>query len=270
MLRTALLLLLPALLPAREPPGPPPLPGAEALFAQARTNQRLLQSRVETYVWHERSSLRTLDGGRVVKEERHESDVTWVEGSLLRRKVSEGGQSLAPEAQAREDVRMRARAAALQGGGAGPVRSGRITALDVLECTRAGAVDREVLQGTPCLVVHFGPNGDLKARDAFQEQACRLEGAVYLEEASRQVVRLDARLAKPLRIGLGLVATFAVGSSFSFQQARLEGGIWMPVRFEAHFKGRVALFRTLEIEGTTEFRDYQRALALPVGAAPAG
>jgi hypothetical protein len=59
-------------------------------------------------------------------------------------------------------------------------------------------------------------------------------------------------------MGGGLVASVRPGSSFVFEQTRLEDGVWLPRFSQVNASAKVFLFAGLTLNETHEFGDYKR------------
>src|SRR2546428_160721 len=79
----------------------------------------------------------------------------------------------------------------------------------------------------------------------------------WVDETGAELVKLEMVATDTISIGWGLVGRVAEGSSLTYFRHPIAGGQWFPA--SAHFdaKGRTLLFRSFDIDTTTEWFDYR-------------
>jgi hypothetical protein len=88
---------------------------------------------------------------------------------------------------------------------------------------------RESYRGRPTIVFRFcGPQGLAKTHGMAEDASKKLQGTMWIDEADRQVAHLEVSFNDNFHIGGGLVASVQKGSSFRFDQALVNGEIWLP------------------------------------------
>jgi hypothetical protein len=99
---------------------------------------------------------------------------------------------------------------------------------------------------------------DLKARGLNEDLSKKLQGTVWIDEADRQVARLEAAFDDNFRVAGGLVANVQKGSRFNFDQTPVNGEIWLPTGAEISLEMRLLLFKGIHQHITERDYDYKR------------
>jgi hypothetical protein len=117
---------------------------------------------------------------------------------------------------------------------------------------------RVQLDGRPTLVVDLTPRPGVQPRTDAGKYMSRMQGTVWINEADRQVVRVEMEVIRDITFGLGILARLHTGSEMTFRRSLVNGEIWLPA--EATFKaaGRAVLFRRFDVETTTRYSDYRK------------
>src|ERR1019366_2464468 len=82
-----------------------------------------------------------------------------------------------------------------------------------------------------------------KAPGLAENAARKIAGTVWIDEADREVARLEAHFDDNFRIGAGFVASIQKGTSLVFEQSRLSQALWMPSVSEIHLAARELLVK---------------------------
>jgi hypothetical protein len=97
---------------------------------------------------------------------------------------------------------------------------------------------RERFRGEDVIAVDFGPNLAYKPKKTMENFAQKLAGVIWIDEQAHDVARVEGHFSASLKIAGGVLASLDKGSSFVFEQARINGEVWMPVYDEIHVNGR--------------------------------
>jgi len=194
-------------------------------------------------------------------------------GETYKRLVAVDGAPLPPDELARRDAAHRqhvldreaqraaetpaARAARLAKR-AKELREEREVVDDVFRVYEMAVLRRETRNGRPTLLVSLTPQPDARTTSEAGDYLKRLHGFVWIDEADRQVVRVEMTVTRDLTFGWGLLARMDAGSTMMFRRARVNGEIWLPA--EARFKsaGKSLLFRSFDLEAATHYSDYRK------------
>jgi hypothetical protein len=129
---------------------------------------------------------------------------------------------------------------------------------DVFRVYEMAVLRREVRDRRPTLLVSLVPRPNAATRSEAGDYLEKMHGFVWIDEADRQVVRVEMTVTEDVTLGFGLLARLDAGSTLMFRRARVNGEIWLPA--EATFKsaGRSLVFRSFDLEATTYFTDYRK------------
>jgi hypothetical protein len=222
------------------------IPDAAALLKEVLEHQRKTDAIRENYTFHEIVRTDMLDGSGKVKETKsEESEVFFVSGHRIIRLVKRNGVELSAREQQREQERMmkeiEGHRKALpytereRGGGQARIIT-RILAVSTTSNPR-----HVMFRDRPTLLFDFAGDPKAKATGMDQSAAKKLAGTVWIDEADRQVARLEVHFADSFHIGGGLLASVQKGTSMNVDQAPLGDGLWMQVGSEDHLAARIVV-----------------------------
>ena len=130
---------------------------------------------------------------------------------------------------------------------------------DTAATLRFSITHREVLNGRPAIVVKFTPRRDADPQTREGKLAKNFSGSIWVDEAAREVTRVEATAVDDLSYGFGLLAKLRKGSVVTLTRERVGDGIWLPTSIKFKGDGR-ALFslRKLNIDFAVEWFDYRK------------
>jgi hypothetical protein len=224
-----------------------PLPDPEPFYAEARANVERAQIAQRDFAYRERRTELHLNpfgrlgtGGTVTYEYTPLPD-----GGAERRLLERDGKAVTDAPVERRPPRTARRSR----------RSGVEDAIDVLRFT---IERRTLLEGQPTIAVKFEPKPGASAETREGNLAQRFTGTIFVDEASREVVRVDATAIEDLTYGFGMVARLGKGASVALTRTRIEPNLWLPTSVRFTGKGRALLFRHLNIDQSIEWTNYRR------------
>ena len=225
-----------------------PLPERQAFFDATRANLERAQSRQSSYAYRERRrELHTNPFGRLGSGNgTEEFEVTPVPGGgVERRLVARDGKAVTGS----EATRVRPRT--------------RVSKRSVVDET-ADALDlvldhREHVNGRDLIVVTFTPKPGVQPESREARLAHLFKGRIFVDEASAEVVRVEATAVDDLSYGLGVVARLNKGATVTLVRARVDGDTWLPTSIRFLGDGRAMVFRKLRVDHLIEWFDYRRA-----------
>jgi hypothetical protein len=106
--------------------------------------------------------------------------------------------------------------------------------------------------------VRFEPKPGASAETREGDLAQRFTGTIFVDEASREVVRVDATAVEDLTYGFGMVARLGKGATVAVRRERVEADLWLPTSVRFAGRGRALLFRRLDIDQSIEWTNYRR------------
>ena len=254
----------------------PPLPDTRTFLEEVRKNIRSDGELLDQYTFTEEFTETRLDRkGRVKKSKRETYEVypSYEPGSLYRRLVARDGKRLTEAELAEQDRKQDERtekrerrrssedAAARQKRLAREeerrLREQRVVD-EVFLMDEIVIVGRETIDGRPTVIVDFTPQPDYRPVTAGAKVIQKIQGRAWIDEADRQLVRLETRLLDNMGVGPARVARLQSGSSGYFQRRKVNGEIWLPS--EASFSGaaKVLLFFGARVELSSRYSDYKK------------
>lgn len=117
---------------------------------------------------------------------------------------------------------------------------------------------REMLDGRPTIVASLTPRKKAKTRSDAGSYLKKMRGKAWVNEADRQVVRIEMEAVDDVTFGLGLLARMHKGSTLMFRRTLVNGEIWLPVEARYKIVGKTLVFRKFALDSTTQFSDYKK------------
>jgi hypothetical protein len=238
----------------------PPLPDIRKLMLEVQEHQKQLDKIRENYTYTSWQVIEDIDGnGQVKKTETAEFEDFFVSGHLIERKVKSNGKLLNEHDQQKETERVTKlvekaektpRDKALEGPS--------ISISRVLEIMDVRNPRREMYRGEPTIVFDFVGRKDAKTHGMAEDASKKLQGTIWIDEAGRQVAHLEVSFNDNFRIYGGLVATVQKGSNFRFDQAPINGEIWLPTGGAGTFQAKVLFVKNLRQRFAERDYDYKR------------
>jgi hypothetical protein len=238
----------------------PPLPDIRQLMREVEEHQRQLDKVRENYTYSSLQTTQNVDAdGKVKKQETAEFEEFFVNGHVIERKVKRDGRPLNEQEQQKETERVTKlvekaektpREKALEGPS--------ISVSRLLEIMDVRNPRRENFRGNPTIVFNFVGRKDVKTHGIAEDASKKLQGTIWIDEADRQVAHLEANFIDNLRIAGGIVATVQKGSNFHFDQAKVNGEIWLPTGAEGTLQARVLMLKSLRQRFSERDYDYKR------------
>ena len=237
-----------------------PLPDIRQLMHEVQEHQKQLDAIRENYTYTSWQVVEDIDSdGSVKKQETGEYEEFFVNGHLIERKVKQNGHLLDEKEQQKETERVTKlvekaektpRDKALEGPS--------ITVSRLLEIMDVRNPRRENYRGEPTIVFDFVGRKDVKTHGIAEDASKKLQGTLWINEADRQVSHLEVSFNDNFRIIGGIVATVQKGSNFRFDQAKVNGEIWLPTGGEGVMQARVLMVKSLRQRFAERDYDYKR------------
>jgi len=237
-----------------------PLPDIPQFMREVEEHQKELDKVRENYTY---TSLRTIQdlnsSGQVTKTETEEFQEFFVHGHIIERMVKKNGQPLSEHEQKKETERVTKLAEkAEKTPREQPLEGQTISISRLLEIMEVRNPRREVYHGRSSIIFDFIGRKDAKTHGIVEDASRKVQGTLRIDEANRQVVHLEASFNDNFRIGGGLLGTIQKGSNFHFDQALVNGEIWLPTGGEGTVQARVMMVKGVHQHYTERDFDYQR------------
>jgi hypothetical protein len=127
---------------------------------------------------------------------------------------------------------------------------------DVVATLRFKIARRESLNGRSTIVVEFEPRPDARPQTRQGNIAKVLKGAIWVDEAAREVVRAEATAIDSVSFG-GFIARLNEGAVVTLMRERIDDGVWLPTSIRMKGNGRALLVRSINIDYFIEWFDYR-------------
>src|SRR5215469_8631644 len=114
-----------------------------------------------------------------------------------------------------------------------------------------------MVRGHSCDVFELDPKPDFRPHGVFQEALAHVTARVWVDRASVQMVRGEARIMSDVSFGGGILGKLYRGGVVSMEQSEVAPGVWLPLHMQYDFAGRKFLF-SFEQHQTIEVSHYRR------------
>lgn len=238
----------------------PPLPDIRQLMREVMEHQKQLDLIRENYTYTSYQVVQDVDAyGQVKKTESSENEDFFVNGHVIERKVKQNDKPLDQQAQQKETERVtKLVEKAEKTSRDKPLEGPTISVSRLLEIMDVRNERRELYRGDPTIVFDFAGRKDAKTHGMAEDASKKLQGTIWINEADRQVAHLEVSFDDNFRMVGGILATVQKGSSFHFDQSKVNGEIWLPTGAEGTVQARLLLFKNLRQHFRERDYDYQR------------
>jgi hypothetical protein len=237
-----------------------PLPDIRQLMQEVMAHQKQLEKVRESYTYSSSQTLQEVDSkGKVTKTETSEHEDFFVNGHVIERTVKKNGQPLNDHDQQKETDRVtklveKAEKTPSDQSLEGPtIRISRIMELMDIRNPR-----REMYRGRPAIVFDFVGRKDAKTHGLAEDASKKLTGTMWVDEADREVAHAEVTFNDNFHVAGGLLANVQKGSNFHFDQAPVEGQLWLPTGGEGNLQARVLLLKNMRAHFVERDYDYKR------------
>lgn len=224
---------------------PKPLPDVRKLMDEVREHQRQLDKVRENYTFTSFNKNEELDAhGAVKKTETNELECFFVNSHQICRAVQKDGKPLDDKEEKKETERV---TKLVEKAGKTPpeqpLEGQSVSISRVLSLMDVSSPRRVEFRGRATIVFDFIGRKDAKASGMAENASKKLKGTIWIDEADREISHLEVLFMDDYKIAGGLLATIDKGSTFKFDQAPIEGDLWLPTGVEADVKARVLMFK---------------------------
>jgi hypothetical protein len=246
------------------------LPEIKSLILEVARNQKAIDEMAKEYTCHVTSEEQKTDSkGRVTSTTVSEYESFNLAGDEIRRLVAKDGKPLSGDQKKKEDERFNREYDKRQNekakADADPQKQKRAEEKDqaqisdFLRAVRFYNVRREQFRGQEVIAVDFGPNPDFKPKKLIDNIIQKLMGVVWIDEHALDVVRLEGHFSDTAKFAGGVLGSIDKGSSFVFEQARINNEVWLPSYTEIHMGARFLVLkaRASEVERYSDYKKFQ-------------
>jgi hypothetical protein len=238
----------------------PPLPEIRQLMHEVQEHQKQLDKIRENYTYTSYQVVEDIDAsGQVKKTQASEYNDFFVNGHVIERKVKENNKPLNAHDDQKETERVtKLVEKAEKTPRDHPLEGPTISVSRLLDIMDVRNERRELYRGDQTIVFDFVGRKDAKTHGMAEDASKKLKGTIWINEADRQVAHLEVSFDDNFRLVGGLVATVQKGSNFRFEQAKVNGEIWLPTGGEGTMQARVLLLKSLRQRFRERDYDYKR------------
>lgn len=247
-----------------------PLPDIKALLSELRANSDKLEKILDNYSYTETRVEREFDKAEnLVEKESETTSLSFYKGYRIRRTLAKNGKPLSASEQASEDKQVekqikeideriadrekKDRTAEKSAENNGE-NNRRVSLSEALRGSLLVNPRRERLSGRQVIVFDYEPNPDFKPQTRFEKLFSLCNGAVWVDEEDKQVIRLNAVLTKNAGNFIGKAKR---GASFTLENKRINDEIWLPALADVNVSVKI-LFVGIDINNAIRYNDYKR------------
>jgi hypothetical protein len=263
------------------------LPDLKKLFAEVderqKANDKLRQKYAGTKIENEAEIDKK---GNPIKPEVTESFFFYYNGGEVDRVLQKNGQPLSPEERRKEDERfvkviadlkkhpVKESAAPAQSG-APPdnktdssgsnsssdsddeVKDSDFSVDTFLRVAQFVNPRRERYQGQDVLAFDFEPNPEYKAHGLVEKIVQKLGGVIWIDERTKDVVRLDAFFENDMKFVGGLLADLEKDTRVIIMNTYVNNEVWVPEYEGVRIALKLLMVKTFRIDESTKYFDYK-------------
>jgi hypothetical protein len=233
-----------------------PLPEIRELVREVHEHQKQLEKVRENYTYTSVQTTQDMDSkGGVKKTETQEFEVFYANGHQIDRMVKKDGKPLDTNEEQKETEKV---TKLVEKAEKTPPDQQLVTVGQVLEMMDVRNERRQTFRGRATILFDFVGRKDAKTHGLAQDLSKTLQGTMWVDETDREISHLEVTFIDNFNVGGGLVARIEKGSSFYFDQALVNGEVWLPVGGEGTIQARVLLLKGIRQHGTERDFDYKR------------
>jgi hypothetical protein len=238
----------------------PPLPAIPQLMREVVSHQNQLDKVRENYTYSVAQVVQDFDGkGQVSKTETQETEIFFVNGHPVGRLVKKNGQPVSGHDLEKETEAVTKMVEKAEKTPSDQPLEGQVISISrLLEIMDVRNERRENYRGRSAIVFDFVGRKNARTHGMVEDASKKLQGTLWVDEADRQVAHLDAVFNDNFHVGGGVVANVQKGSNFHFDQALVNGEVWLPTGAEGTVQARVLLVKSIRQHVTERDYDYKR------------
>ena len=252
-----------------------PLPDIPQLLQQLQSNGDKVENILDTYSYNQKIISRESGKDGILREkESRINQLSFYKGSRITRLIEKNNKPLSAKEQENEDEEVQKRVveiekklakqeakAASNGGKTAPEENNaRISIAELLRASLLVNPRRERFSGRDVIVFDFEPNPkfDYKNAKSFLKFFGKMAGVMWIDEKDKQVARIEAILVDSYKVGGGVLAKLKKGASFTLEQERVGGEIWLPSVADINLSVRVLLVKGIDLNQVVKSFNYRK------------
>jgi hypothetical protein len=238
---------------------PPAIPDAATMLREVEAHQKQLDKAREDYTFRSVQTTRELDSkGNTRKIETEEHEVFFVNGNEIEKLVRKNGKELTTDQARKEQERVNKEVMKVSKPGYKDTDKDDITVSRLLEIVAFSHPRRVVLNARNTIAFDFAGDEHAKTHGRGEDALKKVSGTIWIDEADREVSRMNATLDENYHVGFGILASVAKGSNVVFDQALIRNEAWLPTNIALHLQARALLVAGIRAEIDIRFDQYQK------------
>ncbi len=244
-------------------------PDVDEIVRRAFEREEANEAKARQYTFHRREEQRSLDRAGSVKSANSKTfDVTLLFGEEYQRLIAINDQPLSakrdekeqrefeqrvekverqtPEQRRRRDEKIKKRR-----------EEDRVWVAEMQELFEFSLSGEETVRGIETWVIQAEPRSDYEPKQRRARFLKKTRGTFWIAKDDYGWVKLEAETLDTISFGLFLFR-LPKGSTFGFEQRKLEEGVWLTNNFRVKFDGRAGLVKKLRREIVGEYSNYRK------------
>jgi hypothetical protein len=123
------------------------------------------------------------------------------------------------------------------------------------------ASDGVAFRGDPLVRLKFQPNPQYRPPTRVEQVLTGMHGVVLIDPNKHRIAKVDGTLYRDVSFGWGFFGHLNKGGRFRMEQAEVSEDAWEITRMELNFKGKILLFKSLVINSSEVFSNFQKVPA---------
>ena len=107
------------------------------------------------------------------------------------------------------------------------------------------------------IVLDFEPNPKFHPPTTFAEALSGLKGRAWIDAKTRQIVRMEGTVFRPVNFGWGMLAHIYPGGTLTFEQTDAGNGRQIFTHFTEHLTVRALMLKTINVNAEVEASNFQ-------------
>lgn len=107
------------------------------------------------------------------------------------------------------------------------------------------------------IVLDYKPNPQFHPPTTPAEALAGLEGRAWIDAKTRQLVRMEGTIFRPVNLGWGMLAHIYPGGKLTFDQTDAGGGRQIYTHFTEHLTVRALMLKTINVNADVEASNFQ-------------
>ena len=107
-------------------------------------------------------------------------------------------------------------------------------------------------------VIAVVPRPEAQTRSDMGGWMKKFRGRAWVREDVAELVRLEMTAIDSISLGWGVIGRISEGTKITYVRRPIPDGVWLPARARFEARGRTLLFRSFDVDVTTEWFDFRK------------